>query len=475
MRVNMLRKTRIKFLGCALAALCMQVAGVQAKPNIVFVLADDLGYGGLGCYGSTFAETPNIDRLARGGMRFTQGYACAPNCAPSRAAIVSGQYPPRTGILRVQDRFKSQKNHIKVVFPKNNHDLPLSKITMAEALKEQGYRTAFLGKWHMGHGEEFHASRQGFDLAIESAGKAHFGFTTHPEMDIPKDIYLADYLTGRSLEFIDECRQQDEPFFLYLAHYAIHIPLEAKKEHLDRFCEKLGADANPVVLKAAAMTASLDDSVGRLIEKLESTGQLENTLFVFSSDNGGYHSGKKKDRTSDFNAPFRGMKKDLYEGGIRVPYIFHWPGKIKPGTVCEEPIIGVDLYPTFVELAGGKLDAAYPLDGISLLPCLLSEGGGTLDRKNAMFWIFPNWTMYDEASGEWFQGWRNAILLGDYKLIEHVDAGRVELYNIASDPGEANDLSKSNPEVTATLMRQLAEWKKNIGAPEVVPNAKYTP
>ncbi|VGO18648.1 Arylsulfatase [Pontiella sulfatireligans] len=452
----------------------MQAAGVQAKPNIVFVLADDLGYGGLGCYGSTFAETPNIDRLAREGMRFTQGYACAPNCAPSRAAIVSGQYPTRTGILRVQDRFKSQKNHIKVVYPKNKHDLDLSTITIAEALKKEGYRTAFLGKWHMGHGEEFHASRQGFDLAIESAGKKHFGFKTIPKTDIPKDVYLADYLTDRSLEFIDACRKDDEPFFLYLAHYAIHIPLEAKKEYLDRFREKLGADANPVVLKAAAMTASLDDSVGRLIAKLESTGQLENTLFVFSSDNGGYASGGKKDPLSAFNVPFRGMKKDLYEGGIRVPYIFHWPGKIKPGTVCEEPIIGVDLYPTFVEFAGGKPETSQILDGESLWPCLLPNGNETLER-DAIYWFFPNWTMFNEDKGEWFQGWRNAIRQGDYKLIEHVDGGKVELYNLSADPGEENDLSQSNPEKTAVLQRKLADWKKHTGAPAAVPNPNYTP
>ena len=330
------------------------VASAATKPNIVFILADDLGYTDLACYGSKYYETPNIDKLAANGIRFTDGYSCGPNCQPTRAALMSGQYMPRTGVYTVGsiDRFNWQSRPLRPV--DNVTALPLDKITVAQALKSAGYATGMFGKWHLGNDAKHHPGARGFDEAIESAG-VHFDFNTDPKVDYPKGQYLADFLTDKAVDFIR--RHKDGPFFLYLPHFAVHAPHQAKEELIAKFKDKkpVGGHHDPTY---AAMIYSVDQSVGRIVALLDELKLTDNTLVIFSSDNGGVggyaREGIKKAEGITDNAPLRGGKGMLYEGGVREPFIFRWPGHIPKGTECAEPINSVDLYPTLLEIAKAK-------------------------------------------------------------------------------------------------------------------------
>lgn len=430
-------------------------------PNIVFILADDLGWTDLGCYGSKYYETPRIDRMAAEGMRFTSGYTCGPNCQPTRACLMSGQYGPRTGVYTVgsTDRFDTSRRPLTPV--PNVVSLPLEKITVAEALKKAGYATGLFGKWHLGN-NEFHPSRQGFDEAIVSMGK-HFNFNTQPKVDVDPDVYLADFLTDHAVEFID--KHQREPFFLCLHHFAVHSPHEAKKDLIARFQDKPGVDGHksPVY---AAMIASLDESVGRVLAKLDELKLAENTLVVFTSDNGGVGGYEAAGVTGaggiTDNAPLRGGKGMLYEGGVRVPYIFRWPGKIEAGTVCDEPINSADLYPTLLELGGTKAQPDYPLDGTSYVACLTSGGKAKLDR-DALYWHFPGYLGAGKDS--WRTTPAGAIRAREYKLLEFFEDGHLELYDLKNDLGEKHDLIAEKPEIAKQLHDRLAAWRQEIGAP----------
>ncbi|HEX6986079.1 MAG TPA: sulfatase, partial [Planctomycetaceae bacterium] len=355
----------------ALIALSLPLAAPAAeRPNVVFILADDLGWTDLGCQGSKYYETPNIDRLAAEGMRFTSGYACGPNCQPTRAALMSGQYGPRTGVYTVGgiDRFDWRSRPLRPV--ENVTKLAPEVVTVAEALKGAGYATGYFGKWHLGEDPEHHPSAQGFDEAVVSMGR-HFGFKTQPPADVPEGTYLADFLTDRAVDFLR--RHKDGPFYLQLAHFGVHSPYEAKEELIAKFKDKpgVGGHDDPVY---AAMIASVDESVGRVLATLDELGLSENTLVVFTSDNGGVGGyeregiGKRKGDVTD-NAPLRGGKGMLYEGGVRVPYLFRWPGTIDAGAVTDRPINSVDLYPTLLELAGAERPDQ-PLDGESYLAVL---------------------------------------------------------------------------------------------------------
>src|SRR5262245_34385820 len=311
------------------------------KPNIVFILGDDLGWTDLGCQGSKYYESPNIDKLAAQGLRFTSGYTCGPNCQPTRAALISGQYGPRTGVYTVGsiDRFNWQSRPLRPV--DNVQQVPLEKVTVAQALKQAGYATALFGKWHLGQTGKYHPSQRGFDEAITSMGK-HFDFVTQPPVDYPKGTYLADFLTDKALDFIG--RNKDKPFFLCLHHFAVHAPHAAKPELITKFQDKKGAGGHQNATYAA-MIASVDESVGRVLAKLDELKLAENTLVIFTSDNGGVggydREGIKKAGGITDNAPLRGGKGMLYEGGIRIAYLFRWPGQIAAGT-CDHPIISVD-------------------------------------------------------------------------------------------------------------------------------------
>ncbi len=444
----------------------LPVGAAERQPNIVFILADDLGYTDLACFGSRYYETPHIDRMASQGMKFTTGYTCGPNCQPTRAALMSGQYGPRTGVYTVGriDRFDWHSRPLRPV--DNVRQLPLDKITLAQALKAAGYATGMFGKWHLGDQGQYHPGRRGFDEAIVSQGR-HFDFVTRPRVDYPPGTYLADFLTDKAVDFIR--RHRAGPFFLYLPHFGVHSPFQAKKEWIARFKDKppAGGHYDPTY---AAMIASVDESVGRVLAVLDELKLAENTLVIFSSDNGGVggytREGVPFKGITD-NAPLRGGKGMLYEGGIRVPFIFRWPGKIAPGTVCDEPINSVDLYPTLLELARARPPAQYPLDGVSYLRLLTNGGRGKLDRA-ALYWHFPGYL--GAGRGSWRTTPAGAIRAGDWKLLEFFEDGRLELYNLKDDLGEKHNLAAQMPEKVKDLQGKLVAWRKAIRAPMPTPN-----
>ncbi len=449
------------------AALSGEIAG---RPNIVFILADDLGYTDLGCYGSQFYETPHIDRMAAEGIRFTDGYTCGPNCQPTRAALISGQYTPRTGVYTVGsiERFNWRSRTLRPV--DNVEQLPLDRITIGQALKSAGYRTGYFGKWHLGDGGDYHPAARGFDEAIVSAGK-HFDFVTRPKVEYPPGTYLADFLTDKSVDFIR--RHKEGPFFLVVGHFAVHSPHEAKEEWIRHFEGKtpVAGHRSPVY---AAMIASLDESVGRILATLKELGLAENTLVIFSSDNGGVGGYQREGIASGGitdNAPLRGGKGMLYEGGIRVAYIFWWPGVIPPGTVCSVPICGVDLYPTLLEVAGAQFPEGYPLDGESYLS-LLKSGGKAQPKDRALYWHFPGYL--GGGKNTWRTTPVGVIREGDWKLLEFFEDGRVELYNLREDIGEQHDLAAKFPEIAKKLHEKLKAWRAEINAPMPTPHNPET-
>lgn len=455
-------------LATALIFVCGFSASAEEsrKPNIVFILADDLGYTDVACFGSKYYETPNIDRLAEGGIRFTSGYTCGSNCQPTRAALMSGQYGPRTGVYTVGNinRFNWQSRPLRPV--DNVTALPLEKITIADTLKKAGYATGMFGKWHLGNDANHHPHKRGFDEAISSAG-VHFNFRTDPPTDYPKGQYLADFLTDHAVDFIE--RHRDQPFFLYLPHFAVHAPHEAKQELIAKFKDKspVGDHKNPTY---AAMIASVDESVGRIVATLDKLGLTENTLVIFSSDNGGVGGYERaglinKDGITD-NAPLKGGKGMFYEGGIRVPYIFSWKGKIAAGKTNETPINSVDLYPTLVEVAGAEKPSDYTLDGESYASLL--TGAKSKLNRDAIYWHFPGYL--GASAGQWRTTPAGTIHAGDYKLIEFFEDGQQELYNLKDDVGEEHNLAKANPEKVKELHAKLVAWREKVGAKMPTPN-----
>jgi arylsulfatase A-like enzyme len=430
----------------------------ERKPNIVFILADDLGWTDVGCMGTKYYETPAIDRLAREGLRLTSYVNCQ-NCAPTRAALMSGQYAPRTGIYTVGSFERGEAAFRKMNVPKNQTDLPLDKITVAQALKEAGYATGMFGKWHLGQTGDYHPSKRGFDEAIVSMGK-HFNFTTSPKIEYPAGAYLADFLTDRAVQFID--KNKDRPFFLYLPHFAVHTPLEAKKELTEKYAKKtpVGGHKNPVY---AAMIQSVDESVGRVLAKLDELKLADNTVVIFSSDNGGVGgygaAGVKASEITD-NAPLRGGKGMLYEGGVRVPFIVRWPGIVPAGSVSDQPAIHVDIFPTFLEVAGAK-PPKQMLDGVSLAP-IWKDPKAELKRE-AIYAHFPGY-LEGSGPGNWRTTPVSSIRAGDFKLLEFFEDGRLELYNLREDIGERTNLAAKQPDKVKELHAKLMAWRKDVGA-----------
>lgn len=450
----------LSFAVALMSALAVRAAAPQ-KPNIIFIMADDLGYTDVACFGSKYYETPNIDRLAAQGMRLTNFHQHQ-NCTPTRAALMSGQYAPRTGVYTVGgiNRFDWSKRPLRPV--DNVTNLPLDRVIVAGALKSAGYATGMFGKWHIGNEGDYHPGRRGFDEAIVSQG-VHFNFATNPKTEYPKGQYLADFLTDKAVDFIQ--RHKDGPFFLYLPHFGVHSPQQAKPELIAKFKAKPGSGGhnNPTY---AAMIASVDESVGRVMAKLDELKLAENTVLIFASDNGGVggyvREGIKK-TGSDVtdNAPLRSGKGSLYEGGTRVPFVVRWPGKVKAGAVCDLPAIHVDMYPTFVALAGAKLPARQVFDGESLLP-LFRDPKAKLARE-AIFQHFPGYLGAGQDS------WRTTpvslIQAGDWKLMEFLEDGRLELYNLREDIGETKNLATTKPEKAAELHAKLVAWRASINAP----------
>lgn len=435
------------------------------KPNIIFIMADDLGYTDVGSYGSGFYETPHIDNLASQGLKLLNHHHCQ-NCAPTRAALMSGQYGPRTGVYTVGsiDRFNWRSQTLRPV--DNVTQLPLDRDIIAKQLSDAGYRTGMFGKWHLGEQGDHHPARRGFDEAIVSAG-VHFNFETNPKSDYPQGEYLADFLTDKAVDFIE--RHQGDPFFLYLSHFGVHSPYEAKEELIAKYRDKpaVGGHRNPVY---AAMIQSVDESVGRIMQTLDKLKLTDNTVLIFTSDNGGvggYEREGLRAEGSDItdNAPLRSGKGSLYEGGTRVPFVIRWPTVVAPGTENNTPTIHVDIYPTLLEIASANAPS-HPLDGESLAS-LFRDAKAKL-RRTAIYQHFPG---YLGAGKNMFRTKPVSLIqVGNWKLMEFLEDQRLELYDLENDIGETRNLVDTNPERAATLHRQLLAWREQIAAPMPTPN-----
>ncbi len=446
-----------RLLFVALGLVLPALSSALAKPNIVLIYIDDYGWRDVGFNGTKFYETPNADRIAREGMIFRSAYSNGPNCAPSRACLMSGLYSPRHGIYTVANSDRGKASLRKIIPTKNTTVLADEFVTMAEALKMGGYTTATMGKWHLGKDP----TTQGFDINIAgrewgspSGGGYHSPYKYPNLVNKQKGEYLTDRLGSEAAKFIEA--HKDKPFFLYLTHYAVHTPIQAKPELTSKYQKKPTVDQQTNA-KYAAMIESMDDSVGTVLETLDRLKLADNTIVVFYSDNGG-HAGATS------NAPLRGSKGMLYEGGIRVPMAVRWPGVAKAGSVCEEPVIGIDLYPTLLEATKTKRPAKAQLDGTSLVP-LLKDAQARLFRP-ALYWHFPAYLQGStRRHGPFRTTPAGAVRMGDWKLIEYFDDGTLELYNLVNDIGETGNLAKQQPKKTARLHAMLKAWRRATDAP----------
>ncbi|MDZ4286718.1 MAG: sulfatase [Prosthecobacter sp.] len=446
----------------------MLVAPAQERPpNIVFMLIDDMGWTDLGCYGSKYYETPNIDQLAKDGMRFSQAYSACTVCSPTRAAILTGKAPAR---LHVTDWIAGHaRPNARLKIPDWTQHLPLEEETLAERLKTRGYATAGIGKWHLG-GQDFYPEKQGFDVNIGGTDGGSppsyfspYKIATLP--DGPKDEFLTDRLTNEAIGFIEKNKEQ--PFFVYLPHYAVHTPIMGKPDVVAKYQSKRadGGHCNPVY---AALVESVDDSVGRLRETLKKLDLDANTIFVFTSDNGGLSGvvgpqGWRRGPTD--NSPARWGKGSAYEGGVHIPLIVAWPGTVAAGGVCDVPVISYDHVPTLLAATGTPLKEGQVVDGESLMPLLTEKD---LLKREAIYWHYPH---YHPGSATPY----SAVREGDWKLIDFYEDQHVELYNLRRDPGETQDMSEVDTDVTQRLKEKLHAWRQKVGAQEPTPNDDYDP
>jgi arylsulfatase A len=500
------RRTFLQCIGFAVGAAGLQgcfsrsFSGAGKKlPNILFILADDLGARDLACYGSEFYETPNLDRLAAEGIKFTSAYAASPVCAPTRAAIFAGKHPARMGIdFILNDGLVSRKYKLKP--PHCETEMKLSEYTFAEHLQNAGYKTFFAGKWHLGKEEKFYPQHQGFDVNIagHAAGQpaSYFypyksddndGYFNVPNLEDGSDgEYLTDRLTNEMISLIKKNKRSS--FLSFLSYYSPHTPLEGKPELVEKYinkAKKMGIDrlerfdiecnacfdyraeiqgdhakTNLVQKNAvyAAMIESIDQNVGRLLQFLDKEGLADDTVIIFYSDNGGFSTFTGmpdwlKDNIPTSNKPLRAGKGWLYEGGVRVPLIMRWNNVIIPSRQCDYPVTSVDFYPTILEVAGIEQDAQH-LDGISLLPLL--KGRDKLDRET-LYWHIPNY----HSSGLCPSG---AVRWKDYKLIEYYENGRIELFDLSVDESEQNEISSQKPAIASKLKKMLSDWRDDVGA-----------
>ena len=446
------------------------------RPNIVFILVDDLGWMDLGCQGSTFYQTPNLDRFAASGVRFSDAYAACPVCSPTRASIMTGKYPSR---LNITDWIPgADPKNRKLLGPKDLHNLPLKETTLAEALRDVGYKTFFAGKWHLGETAEFWPEHQGFDINKGGHFKGsppggYYSPYDNPRLDSgPEGEYLPDRLTDESIRFIKD--NIDDPFLVYLSFYTVHTPIQACKRLIDE--NKVRAAALELTGPAhaterngktklhqnrpdyASMVQAMDENVGRLLDTLDERKLTDNTIVVFTSDNGGL-STLRNPNAPTANSPLRAGKGWCYEGGIRIPTIIRTPGG-KTGTTCDVPVISTDFYPTILELAGLPDKPDQHVDGVSLAPLL--KGKKSLNRQ-AIYWHYPHY-----HGSTWTPG--AAVRAGDWKLIEFYEEDKLELYNLKDDLSEKNDLSESNPKKTKELLDMLRRWQKQTNAKMPTPN-----
>jgi arylsulfatase A-like enzyme len=473
-----MRRLPFLFLASLLGLAASAAAAAPARlPNIVLIFADDLGWKDVGWQGSDFNETPNLDRLAQSGMVFSNAYAAAGNCAPSRACLLSGNYTPRHHVYAVQSTDRGPKNAMRLVPIPNRSGLAKDNVTVADALKAAGYATGIFGKWHLDGPQGAQPGEQGFDTVHQSLHTWSDAKADDPQN--PKGIFS---LTRGAMAFME--RNRDRPFFVYLPHYAIHTGLQARPETLARFEKKKRGAQHGEPLYAACLY-DLDAGVGQLLKKIADLGLEQNTLVVFTSDNGGTQKSSQE--------PLRGNKGGYYEGGIREPFIARWPAVIAPGSRNDTPVINVDLFPTFLAAAGASVPGGKILDGESLLP--LFRGTGRLARSS-IFWHFPGYLGDPVIRGRDLDvrtGFRtrpvSVIRQGDWKLhLFHeewvLDGGReklatngaVELYNLAADLGEHRNLAHAEPARRDALLNDLLAWMKSTNAlVPSQPNPAYDP
>jgi arylsulfatase A-like enzyme len=446
----------------------------RGRPNIVFILADDMGWTGPACYGSDLHETPNIDRLAKEGVRFDQAYAASPVCTPTRASIMTGKHPARLN-MTIWHEAAVERLHSKgdkpLAPPITETSLALEHVTLAEILRNEGYQTAHVGKWHLGDAEHY-PETQGFDVNIGGTlwgapftywypyhGERTTGEGDREHRYVPalpfgaEGEYLTDRLTDEALDLLE--RMHEKPFFLHMSYHNPHTPIEGKPELVEYYQNKIKDGMDHTNARYAAMVHTLDENIGRLLAKLEDLGVADNTLLVFFSDNGGFDQVRDGELVTS-NVPLRSGKGSLYEGGIRVPAIVRWPGVTPKNAVCNVPIMSTDFYPTIMDALGldaGDVDCG-DLDGVSLQP-VLRDPQSALDR-DALCFHYPHYYFNT--------GPVSAIRHNDWKLLEYYEDGHVELYNLNDDLGEANDLAAEQPDIAADLRQRLNQWRKEVNA-----------
>ncbi len=466
------------FFFALLSILCSPASAAEpGKPNILLILADDLGWADLGCYGADLHETPHLDRLAAQSVRFT--HACAMSvCSPSRATLLTGRHAARVHItIWAEGSLDGPKNR-QLLQADSLHDLPHTEITLARHLQTAGYLTALVGKWHLG-GASYFPETHGFDVNIGGThwgapetyfwpysgdGYYHDGFRYVPHLEFGKPgEYLTDRLTDEAMRVMD--RADGKPFFLYLAHHAVHTPMEAKPDDVKHFQEKLQPGMKHQNVVYAAMLKNLDDNVGRILAHLEERGLDKNTLVIFASDNGGF-IGQDKSRTQATpvtnNTPLRSGKGALYEGGIRVPLMIRWPGVTSKAAVCDEPVILTDLFQTCMSAADVP-PPANATDGMDLAP-LLKNPAASLGR-DALYFHYPHY--YGTTTPV------SAIRTRDWKLLEYFEDNHVELYNLRDDPSEHDNLAPQKPDKAAELLQRLHAWRESVGAAMPKPNPDF--
>lgn len=428
----------------------------EIPPNILFVNVDDLGWKDLGIYGSSFYETPNIDRLAAEGMMFTSAYAAAANCAPSRASMFTGRYSPHHGIYTVASSERGKSESRRLIPTPNTTILNDSISTLVTDLKNAGYKTISLGKWHISESP----LKQDFDINVGGGPNGHPKSYFSPYLnenlsDGPEGEYLTDRLTEEAIQFLEENR--NDPFFLYLPYYTVHTPLQGKEELIEKYNNKEpSGDQSHAIY--ASMIESLDTNFGRIMHALEELGLKENTIVIFTSDNGGI-------RGISTQEPLRAGKGSYYEGGIRVPMIISWPGNVTKGTRSDEPVINIDLYPTILEILN---DSNSSLEGQSILPVL--SGENTLEER-PLFWHFPIYLQAydrqkDDGRDSLFRTRPGSVIgLGKWKLHEYFEDGGLELYDLEKDIGERSNLVREYPDIANQLLDSLNDWRVRTHAP----------
>ena len=438
----------------------------ENKPNVVLFVVDDLGWTDLSSYGSDLYQTPNVDKLAKNGMLFTDAYSTCTVCSPSRASIMTGKYPAR---INCTDWISGHKKPFaKLKIPDWTQYMAQEETTLAEVFKKAGYKTIHIGKWHLGKEDKYWPEFQGFDINIGgwsmgapqkgNGGNGYFPPYLNPRLsDGPEGEYLTERLGDAALKFIEENKQGKTPFFMNFWFYNVHTPLQAKEDKIEKYEKQLKQSTNHQNPVYAAMVEHMDDAVGKVLNKLEENGILENTIVIFTSDNGGlrgnYENNRKKVTS---NLPLRSGKGDVYEGGVRVPFIVHWPNNILEGQVDNTPITSADIFPTILGLTGVKINdqSAENIDGIDFAPLLTS---GDDIHRDAIYWHYPHYHL--EGAKPY-----SAIRKGDWKLIEIFENKELELYNLKEDIGEKNNLRLRYPEKVVELQNDLNTWRQDVKA-----------